>query len=117
MHTITLWVNWFLPVYFLQCKFNRGWGKLWSLEHGTLESLDAEEQQVLGKLYGVLSRFGFQSLGKEFLQKRFPGFASDIYATHASIYECLFSDCNYPAENNEEDKQKWARPKMLDEME
>jgi hypothetical protein len=109
LHTIALWVNWFLPVYFLQCQFNRGWGKFWSQEHGILESLDAEEQQVLGKLYGVLSRFGYQSLRKEFLQQRILGLASDIYATHASLYECLFSDCNYPTENNEEDKQKWGR--------
>jgi hypothetical protein len=107
VHEIRLWINWFAPVYFLQCEFTRGLRKGTAYQFGPLESLMPAEAEIVGRLHQVMDSHGFTALTLPFLEQRFPELSSDFHETDASIYECLFSDCSYPQKTHVERKAWW----------
>jgi hypothetical protein len=109
VHVAKVWINWFIPVYFMDCSYDRGIQGGTAYEFGPLEFLSPIEEGTCAKIHRILGDLGLQSLDLAFLQQRFPELSTDLVEENASLHECLFSDMSYPVVTKGERKGWWAR--------
>lgn len=107
VHVLRLWVNWFLPVYYQQEAYYRGWNGFVAEMHGPLAVLEGEEAVAVGQVADAMARLGFRRLGQAFVQRRDTSLITDLSIGNASYFECLFSDLRYPCEEGREAASKW----------
>jgi hypothetical protein len=97
VHTIRLWVNWFIPVYYWHCEFTRGIQGGQRYQYGPLERMSAAAQATLAQVQKIMADLGYTAVGFPFLEQRFRELSTDLVEDDASLFECLFSDLTRPA--------------------
>lgn len=107
VHCLRLWVNWFLPVYYRQTIFLRGWNGWVSETSGPLDQLATAEAATIRQVEDILAGQGFTQLDKKFVQQRDTRLLTDLSVGNASIFECLFSDHHYPLEIDDKGESSW----------
>lgn len=101
LHFCNIYINWFLPVYFIETTYDKGLesGKLW--QYGPLNVLSELEKTVVEKVKKILHSHGYKPLPHDFLATSHEGLQTDCSAENkASLHECLFSDAHYPSDQH-----------------
>ncbi|OJJ20996.1 hypothetical protein BKI52_10495 [marine bacterium AO1-C] len=97
IHFCQVWINWFLPVFYLFTSCERGSVPSKASQLDILSELTDFESGIVKKVTNVLRSYGYQMLDWEFLNTRQQGLNTDCAEeNNASFFECLFSDLTYP---------------------
>ncbi len=100
LHICKLWVNWFLPVYYLETCYEFIDNKNGFEQFGTLTLNEANEIKIVKNIMGILEKRNYTRLGLNFLNTKLKGISTDCSEfKNASIFDCLFSDIVYPTEH------------------
>lgn len=89
---LRVWVNWFLPIYYLETNYEKGQNKGKSVEFGPLDKLTPYEDSIKEKVDNTLQLFNYTKCDLEFLKQEIKGVKTDLIDTSPSLFECAFSD-------------------------
>ena len=100
LHLCTLWVNWFLPVYYIETSYELVNRKKRYRQYGRVVLSDEKEQQIVDSIERILLENKYHRLDLDFLQETMHGISTDCSEKkRATIFECLFSDLCVPAKH------------------
>lgn len=92
---IRIWINWFLPLYYLEVNYEKSIENGTKIEYGSLKDLSKQELNLTQKVENILSSLNFQKCELDFLKQKINGIRTDIVRLNPMLFECLFSDLKY----------------------
>lgn len=95
---ISIWVNWFIPVYYLEYNFDKGKERGRLIEHGRVNKYSQYEKTIVKKIEDIFEQFEYHKCELPFLKQVAKGLQTDVIEENPSLFECLFSDWNYYTE-------------------
>lgn len=100
LHLCTLWVNWVIPVYYIETTYEfvdiKGKFNQW----GRVKLTDEREKRIVESIGRILGQKAYRSLELDFLKVNIDGVSTDCSEkNNATIFECLFSDLNVPLQH------------------
>ncbi len=100
IHICRVWINWFLPVFYVETTYEFKNKKKGFEQFGELIIVDKHEIENYKKIVDALYGLGYQKLDLQFLNTKLEGISTDCSASkNATIFECLFSDLTYPSKH------------------
>ena len=100
VHFCKIWINWFLPVYYIETSYEKTIDNGEYYEDGPLNQLSLLEKNTIEKLTSILNEFGYSPLQLDFLKQTIPEVSEkSVVGYDYSIFDCLFSDMMYYTED------------------
>jgi hypothetical protein len=96
VRTCRVWVCWFLPVYYLEVVYEKGFenGSFW--QYGPVRNLSDFESSYVDQIKEILANFNYKELNLTFLFEEMKGITTDCSGEKATIFDCIFSDFSDP---------------------
>ncbi|MCU0437707.1 MAG: hypothetical protein MUC49_07300 [Raineya sp.] len=98
LHICQVWVNWFLPIYYLETTYEVINNRKKYIQYGKINLLDKNEIKIVTDIKAILNQKKYQLLdNQEFLNQIVKGVSTDCTEKNeATIFDCLFSDLIKP---------------------
>lgn len=97
IHTCKVWINWFLPIYYIETTYELRDKKKGIEQFGNLKLEDKIEIDNYKKILKALESLNYKKLELSFLNTKLKNISTDCSERkNATIFECLFSDLVYP---------------------
>jgi len=99
LHYAKIWINWFLPVYYIETIYDNFYEDDRIMEIGRLIELDKFEIELVNKIRKIIEIQGFSLVDSKLIHQKITGARTDCsFDTDATIFDCLFSDAitDYP---------------------
>lgn len=97
IHFCTVWINWFLKVYYIEAHYQVKDITKNIEQYGNLILENSYEKELFYKIITCLQNLEYVGLEKEYLMQVVKGIETDCSRKNeTAIFDCLFSDIRYP---------------------
>jgi hypothetical protein len=93
LHFAKVWINWFLPVYYIETVYDKYFEDERIIEIGKLSTPDEFEANIIQKIQKFIESEGFSFMNPDIMHETVAGARTDCSVdSDATIFDCLFSD-------------------------
>ncbi len=96
IHYCNIWINWFLPVYYIETCYIKLIDSNKGIQEGPLNELNNLEFNKVKNIHNILNKKGYSLSDFKFLKEEVKGINTDCFEEgDVSVFDCIYSDLHY----------------------